>query len=178
MFARKHVLDSYSQDLWFGRMGKDFNNILWCSFCVFRFTICWLLEQWFEIRTSLEIKLLCQKTSHRIPFQLWCTNNPAWVWSSHLLCTKCLPACMRAQLRLTLFDPMDCSPPGFSVHGDSPGKNSGEGCHALLQGIFSTEESNPCLLCLLYCWWILNPLSHQGSLSALLFEVCISVVLF
>jgi len=31
---------------------------------------------------------------------------------------------------------MDCSPPGFSVHGDSPGKNSGVGCHALLQGIF------------------------------------------
>ena len=34
----------------------------------------------------------------------------------------------------TLCDPMDCSPPGFSVHGDSPGKNTGVGCHALLQG--------------------------------------------
>ena len=30
---------------------------------------------------------------------------------------------------------MDCSPPGFSVHGDSPGKNIGVGYHALLQGI-------------------------------------------
>ena len=28
---------------------------------------------------------------------------------------------------------MDCSPPGFSVHGDPPGKNTGEGCHFLLQ---------------------------------------------
>ena len=28
---------------------------------------------------------------------------------------------------------MDCSPPGSSVHGDSPGKNTGVGCHALLQ---------------------------------------------
>ena len=27
------------------------------------------------------------------------------------------------QLCLTLCDPMDCSPPGSSVHGDSPGKN-------------------------------------------------------
>ena len=27
-------------------------------------------------------------------------------------------------------------PPGSSVHGDSPGKNTGVGCHALLQGIF------------------------------------------
>ena len=30
------------------------------------------------------------------------------------------------------FDPMDSSPPDFSVHGDSPGKNTGVGCHALL----------------------------------------------
>ena len=34
---------------------------------------------------------------------------------------------------LTLCDPMDCSLPGFSVHGfDSPGKNTGVGCHFLL----------------------------------------------
>ena len=39
-----------------------------------------------------------------------------------------------AQTYLTLCDPMDCSPPGSSVHGDSPGKNTGVGCHALLQG--------------------------------------------
>ena len=31
--------------------------------------------------------------------------------------------CLVAQLCLTLCDPMDCSPPGTSVHGDSPGKN-------------------------------------------------------
>ena len=29
---------------------------------------------------------------------------------------------------------MDCSLPGFSVHGDSPGKNDGVGCQFLLQG--------------------------------------------
>ena len=39
----------------------------------------------------------------------------------------------------TLCDPMDCSPPGSSVHGDSPGKNTGVGCHALPQGIFPTQ---------------------------------------
>ena len=31
-------------------------------------------------------------------------------------------------------DLLDCSPPGSSVHGDSPDKNTGMGCHALLQG--------------------------------------------
>ena len=43
-----------------------------------------------------------------------------------------------AQSCLTLCDPMDCSPSDSSVHGDSPGKNTGVGCHALLQGIFPT----------------------------------------
>ena len=42
---------------------------------------------------------------------------------------------------LILCDPMDCSPPGSSVHGDSPSKNTGAGCHALLQGIFPTQGS-------------------------------------
>ena len=46
-------------------------------------------------------------------------------------------------------DPMDCSPPGSFVHGDSPGKNTGVGCHALLQRIFPTQGSNPRLLWLL-----------------------------
>ena len=52
----------------------------------------------------------------------------------------------------TLCDPVDCSLPGSSVHGDSPGKNTGVGCHALLQGIFPTQGSNPGLP---HCRWIL-----------------------
>ena len=55
-------------------------------------------------------------------------------------------ACVRAKSLLslfnpmTLFNPMDCSPPGSSDHGDSSGKNSGVGCHAFLQGIFLTQR--------------------------------------
>ena len=49
----------------------------------------------------------------------------------------------------TLCNPVDHSPPGSSVHGDSPGKNAGMGCHAILPGIFPTQGSNPCLLRLL-----------------------------
>ena len=41
---------------------------------------------------------------------------------------------------------MDCDPLGSSVHGDFPGKNTGVGCHALLQGIFLTQGSTPHLL--------------------------------
>ena len=51
--------------------------------------------------------------------------------------------CLVVQSCPTLCNHMDCSPPGSSVHGDSPGKNTGVGCHALLQVIFLTQRSNP-----------------------------------
>ena len=41
-------------------------------------------------------------------------------------------------------------PSGSSIHGDSPGKNTGVGCNALLQGIFPTQGLNPLLLSLLH----------------------------
>ena len=65
-----------------------------------------------------------------------------------------------SQLCLTVCYPMDGSPPGSSVHGDSPGKNTGVGCHALLQGNFPTQGSN---LSLLHFRQILYHLSHQES---------------
>ena len=68
--------------------------------------------------------------------------------------------CLVTQLCPTVCDPMDCSPPGPSIHGDSPGKNTGVGCHVLLQGIFPTQRLNPGLL---HCRQILDLLSHQGS---------------
>ena len=56
----------------------------------------------------------------------------------YLLCV-----CLVAQLCPILCNPMDYSPPGSSVHGDSPGKNIGTGCHAVLQGNFPTQGWNP-----------------------------------
>ena len=55
--------------------------------------------------------------------------------------------------------PMDCSLPGSSVHGDSPGRNTGASYHALLQGIFPTQGSNPGLP---QCRQVLYQLSHKG----------------
>ena len=63
---------------------------------------------------------------------------------------------------LLFVTPMGCSPPGSSVHGDSPGKNTGVGCQFLLQGIFPTQESN---LGLPHCRQIPYHLSHQGCLN-------------
>ena len=71
----------------------------------------------------------------------------------------------------TLCNPMDCSPPGSSVHGDSPGQNTGMVCHVLLQGIFLTQGLNPGLQ---HCRWILYHLSHQwwgDTVKQLLFRL-------
>ena len=64
-----------------------------------------------------------------------------------------------AQSCPALCHPMDCSPPGSSVHGDSPGKNTGVDCHSLLQGIFPTQGLN---LGLQHRRQILYHLSHRG----------------
>ena len=67
-----------------------------------------------------------------------------------------------AQSCPTLCDPMGCSLPGSSVHGISPGKNTGVGCHSLLQGIFPTQGSKSGLL---YCRQTDNHLLHILDLN-------------
>ena len=82
-------------------------------------------------------------------------TTPPHLWAVHPQST----ACVHAQLLQscpTLCDPMNCSPPGSIVHGDSTGMNAGASDHALLQGIFPTQGSNPGLLRLLH--------SQAGSL--------------
>ena len=46
--------------------------------------------------------------------------------------------CLVAELCLTLCNPLYCSPTGSSVRENFPGKNTGVGCHVLLQGNFPT----------------------------------------
>ena len=95
---------------------------------------------------------------------------------------------------LTLCNPKDCSPPGFSVHEisqarileseseshsvvsdslqphglhnpwNSLGQNTGVGSLSLLQGIFPTQGLNPHLLCLLHWQAGSLTLSQLGSL--------------
>ena len=68
--------------------------------------------------------------------------------------------CSVAQSCPTFVTPMGCSLPGSSVLGDSPGKNTGVGCHALLWGLFPTQGLNPGLL---HYRQILYHMSHQRS---------------
>ena len=57
--------------------------------------------------------------------------------------------------------PHGLQPARFLCRWNSPGKSTGVGCHALLQGIFLTQGLNTGLQ---HCRWILYRLSDQGSL--------------
>ena len=62
--------------------------------------------------------------------------------------------------------PHGLQPTSLLCPWDFPGKNTGMGCHFLLQGIFPTQGSNPGLL---YCRQILSPseLQEKPKLSKL-----------
>ena len=81
------------------------------------------------------------------------------LWCVSILVHLCLHALL-CQLCPTLCNPMDCR---LLCPWDSPGKNTGVGCQALLQGIFPTQRLNLCLFSLLHwpagiCHW-----NHLGS---------------
>ena len=82
------------------------------------------------------------------------------MYTLYMYCCMCCAVCLVAQSCSNLCDPMNCNLPGSSVHGGSSGKNTRVGCHALLQGIFPTQGSNPGLP---HCRYILYCPSHQGS---------------
>ena len=65
---------------------------------------------------------------------------------------------------MSLFDPMDYSLPGSSVHEVLPVRVL-EFCYALLQGIFPTQGLNPHLLCLLHRKMGSFPLELPGKLE-------------
>ena len=81
------------------------------------------------------------------PAQRWKERDCRWLihgtfmrytWKSH---TSLWCSC--AQLHLTLCNPMDCSPPGSSVHGIFQARILEWGCHFLCQRIFLIQEIKP-----------------------------------
>ena len=89
--------------------------------------------------------------------------------------------CASSLSYVQLCNPVVCSPPGSSVHGGSPGKNTGVGCHALFQGTFPTQGSNVRLLHLLH-WqvrslplvpsWKPNSALQKSLCAQALFSCC------
>ena len=104
----------------------------------------WILYQW----SHQESQLL-------FPQLLLSSISDCWELLNKIMC-------MRAQSlsHVGLWDPVDCSPPGSSVHWISQVRVTGVGCHFLLEEIFPAWELNPSLL----HWQASSlPLSHQQS---------------
>ena len=77
-------------------------------------------------------------------------------------------ACVLSHKDMTLFDPMDCSLPGSSVQGSLQARilfrqEYWSGLPCLLQRIFSTLGSNPCLWHLLHWQASSSPLAPPGK---------------
>ena len=97
-------------------------------------------------KPSLTVQAQAKKQTFPLSPELQCSHLYLPDLDLDLIIAHPHVLCLVAQLCPTLCDPMDCSSPGTSVHDDSLGKNTGMGCHALLQGIFPTQGSNPGLL--------------------------------
>ena len=78
------------------------------------------------------------------------------------VCCFCVCACQATSVVSDSVWPYGLQPARILCPWDSPGKSTGVGCHALLQGIFMTQGLNLCLLCLLDLQvspWPVMPLS-------------------
>ena len=113
------------------------------------------------------------RSGHNVPLSAW--QDKSFCLFCHFLISLRMASTMPFRSRaliivlvpqscLSLCDPMGCSPPDSSVHGDSPGKDTGMHCQALLQEIFKTQGLN---LGLLHCSQSLYWLSDQGSMEYL-----------
>ena len=116
---------------------------------------CWCFFNVIILLTIVSFKTV-HRWNHKICFVTFHFQGILFYLGSYsvYICTLVAQSC------LTLCHCIDCSSPGPSVLGDSPGKNTGVGRHALLQGIFPTQGSNPGLP---HCRRILYFLSHQAS---------------
>ena len=63
--------------------------------------------------------------------------------------------------RIQLFETLWTIAQQAPLSMDSPGKTIGVGCHFFFQGIFLSQESNPCLLCLLTCQAVYHCISWK-----------------
>ena len=86
---------------------------------------------------------------------------PAWMgagfWERMCVCVCVCVSCIVVSNSLR---PHGLKPTRLLYLWNSPGKNTGVGCHSLLPGIFLTQGSNPGLL---HCRQIPYHLSLQGS---------------
>ena len=125
------------------------------------FSLLFLEKSWIAPKSFMLKKEREKIITYKLVFQM--TNKPYnRKRSDPSISTHRVYAHLVAQSSRLTLRPHGLPLPDPPVHGDSPGKNTGVRCHALLQGIFPTQGLNPGLP---HCRWILYQLSHKESLS-------------
>ena len=104
-----------------------------------------------KVKSESEVAQSCPTSSNPMDCSL---PAPPSMGFSRQECWNGLPLQAQSFSQVWLCEPV------FSVHGIFPGKNTGMGCHFLLQRVFPTQGSNSCflhLLRLLHCRLVLYP---------------------
>ena len=117
----------------------------------------WLLwnGEYKEISDFLELGMLEGGYLSVIQRRCLCCSRTLYLDSG-----VCVQACLATSVVSDSLRPHGLQPARLLRPWDSPGKNTGVGCHTLLQGGFLTQGLN---LGLPHCRWILYCLSHQGN---------------
>ena len=73
----------------------------------------------------------------------------------------------------TLCDPMGCSPPGSSIHGDSPGKNTGVGYHLFFRGSSWPRDQTPvsCIVGRFFTVWATREALYSKTLILMIMKL-------
>ena len=77
-------------------------------------------------------------------------GSPVWLVAVIFSSAACMHACSVTSVLSHSLWPYGTVAPRLLCPWSSPGNNTWVGCHALLQGVFPTQRSNPCLLHLLH----------------------------
>ena len=114
-----------------------------------------LWETWMQVKKQQLDLDMKQQTDSKLGVHQDCILSPCLfnLYTKFFVARSCPIPC----------NPMNWTPQGSSALGDSPGKNTGVGCHFLLQGILQTQGLNPGLP---HCRRISYCLSHQETLYA------------
>ena len=116
----------------------------------------------------------CDNFKHNIVLSKKITHISTKHSQSRLICSQnkstqqlCCCCCLVAKSCPTLYDPMDSSAPGSSIHGILQTRILEWVYHFLFQGIFLTQGLNPHLLCVLHWQVGSSPLASPGKPKAL-----------
>ena len=102
--------------------------------------------EWFALETNRDHSIVFETASK------YCMSDSLVDYDGYSISSKIfLPTATAAkslQSCVTLCDPIDGSPPGSPFPWDSPGKNTGVGCHFFLQCMKMKSEREVAQLCL------------------------------